>query len=81
MKKKMKTSGCSQETEEVSLVEVVRFHAPALERILAALELAEVAFHDCTWALWLSAAGQEERFHAGTLGEAEVGLKSCASCL
>lgn len=77
----MKTSGCSQVTEEVSLGEVVRFHAPVLERVLAALELVEVAFLDCMRPLWPSAVGQEERFHAETLGVVEVGQKSCASCL
>lgn len=77
----MKTSGCSQVTEEVSLVEGVHFHAPVLEKVLAALESVEVAFHDCTRALWLSAAGQEEHFHAETWGVVEVGQKSCASCL
>lgn len=77
----MKTSGCSLETEEVSQVEAERFHASVPERVLAALESAEVAFHDCMRELWLSAAGQEERFHAGTLGVAEGGLRSCASCL
>lgn len=80
-KKRMKTSGCSQVTEEVSLVEVARFHAPALERVLAALESAEVAFRDCTRAPRLSAAGREERFRAGTWGVVEVELKSCASYL
>ncbi len=77
----MKTSGCLQVTEEVSLVEVEHSHGPALERVLSALELAEVAFLDCTRVPWLSAAGQEERFHAETWGVAEVGQKSCASCL
>ncbi len=77
----MKTSGCLQVTEEVSLVEVVRFHVLALERVLAAPESAEVAFRDCTRAPWLSALGQEERFHAETWGVAEVGQKSYASCL
>lgn len=77
----MKTSGCSQATEEVSLGEVVRFHAPVLERVLADLESVGVAFLDCTRPPWPSAVGQEERFHAETLGVAEVGQKSCASCL
>lgn len=76
-----KMSGCSRVTEEVSLVEVVRFHAPVLERVLADPESVEVAFLDCTRQLWPSAVGQEERFHAETLGVAEVGQKSCASCL
>lgn len=74
-------SGCSRVMEEVSLVEVVRFHAPVLERVLADLESVEVAFLDCTRPLWPFAVGQEERFHAETLGVAEVGQKSCASCL
>lgn len=80
-KRRMKTNGCSRVREEVSLVEVVHFHAPVLERVLAGLELVEVAFLDCTRALWPSAVEQEERFHAETLGVAEVGQKSCASCL
>lgn len=74
-------SGCSRVTEEVSLVEVVRFHASVLERVLADPESVEVAFLDCTRQLWPSAVGQEERYHAETLGVAEEGQKSCASCL
>lgn len=57
------------------------FHAPVLERVRAALESGEVVFLDCTRVRWPSAAEQEERFHAGTLGEVEAEQKSCASYL